>query len=375
MTMTLRVVRGPLTDAELESVGQTYGRVDPRYRSVGFCRTLFNQNPFGFSWHAFVSDGGTVVGHYAVIPFRVVVKGEQRVSGKGEALFLAESHRTALIHLQDGPVPVGLALICELHDHVLEQEICVLHNITSRDVGMLQRMSGFTCVKVVRDQLHLLIDPSHFPSTRTSRAKVLAARCLADLQRRASILGTAVSTWGRAPELRVTPTRDLPAPLRTPSPADPWSLSRWGISRDAATLQWLLDLGRIEFLSIAAAPDRFAMVSRGAVREMLQWAVPPGAWKDGLALMRSIVNRSRQEGAALVSVDRRLLDRHPDTLRSAVRLLGLVPRQYVTELYVKSGDSFFRDPDTIAFDRLFYLSGGGDRWAGSAGDPPPEEAR
>src|SRR5512140_1315995 len=109
--IALQLVQGPIGEAELAAIGRTYGKVDARYQSAGFCRTLFNENPFGYSWHAFVLDAGVPVGHYAVIPIRVTDRGRRIVSGKGEALYLAETHRATLVEGDHGPMPAGVALM------------------------------------------------------------------------------------------------------------------------------------------------------------------------------------------------------------------------------------------------------------------------
>src|SRR5262245_32218452 len=90
MPLSIVLERGPISDESLDAIGATYGTVDRRYADREFCRIVFNENPSGYSYHAFVKDGDRVVGHYAVIPIRTRARGVLVTSGKGEALFLDE---------------------------------------------------------------------------------------------------------------------------------------------------------------------------------------------------------------------------------------------------------------------------------------------
>ena len=119
MPPRLLLEHGPLGPDRLDAIAATYGTVDPRYASRAFCELIFNGNPYGFSWHAFIVDGDRVVGHYAVIPMRVCSDHQTVLSGKGEALFLAEDHRAGTVETDSGMLPAGLALMNALHDHAL----------------------------------------------------------------------------------------------------------------------------------------------------------------------------------------------------------------------------------------------------------------
>jgi hypothetical protein len=93
MALALSVVRGPLPDRDLDAI-----RCDLRApgmratRSAAFLATLFNENTVRiFRCTPSFGDGNEVVGPYAEIPIRVQARGATVMSGKGEALFLAES--------------------------------------------------------------------------------------------------------------------------------------------------------------------------------------------------------------------------------------------------------------------------------------------
>src|SRR5216110_2198162 len=94
--MDLELRRGPLDRLWLGVIAKLYGPYNRKYADAGFCDRLFNQSPSGASLHSFLMlPDGEPVGHYAVIPMDIAVRGERRRSGKGEAFVVHEAHRRA----------------------------------------------------------------------------------------------------------------------------------------------------------------------------------------------------------------------------------------------------------------------------------------
>jgi hypothetical protein len=362
----LNIARGPLPTSELETIGRTYGRVDSRFQSVAFCRALFNENPFGFAYHVFALDRSTVVGHYAVIPIRVTARGRQFLSGKGEALYVEEEYRTASIDGPNGSFPLAFSLMQELHNHALRDGVVVLHNITSRDVGMLQRMDGFTRLAIRTDQYNLLLDSSRFPAIQSRAVSRFAGRTVSILQKVLARLLGLFLRLSAAPVVRVRVGSSISVTLAPLEPQGGSAAAQWTIARDPATLQWLHRIGRIEVLETGAEPCGFVAYTRGRVREILRLEVRPGHRRAGLALLCALVVNAERDGAALVTVGERTRKAHPGALRLGLCLLGFFRRSFPTEIYVKSTDPFFLAPGNIAFDRLFHLSGEAPRHA----EPP-----
>lgn len=89
----LDLVKGPLDEAGLAEVAELYGKTDGKYGSVEHCRLLFNANPFGPALHAFARHEGRAIGHYCLIPYDMMVKGQRVRAAKGEALHVDEAFR------------------------------------------------------------------------------------------------------------------------------------------------------------------------------------------------------------------------------------------------------------------------------------------
>ena len=350
MSLKISITRGPLPDRELDAIGSTYGTVDRRYAAREFCRTVFNENPYGYSFHAFVREGDRVVGHYAVIPMRTRARGDVVISGKGEALFLAESHRRSAIATPGGEVPTGMALMKAVHEHALAEGVALIHNITSPEIGMIERMMGFRALTVWQEQLQFLITPPQHGSYRA-----LGARLLSAAQR--GLLGAARAALRltAAPATEVNPPAHADRHLSALAATDSGEGATWSISRDRETLQWLRRLGRLEIVSVAGRPDHFAVMSTGNSRELLLWNVPAGAIRSGLAIACALVAGSIRDGAQTVSTTRRLATAGGPSLGVPLRLLAFLPRRTAIVIYAKSSDDFYLEGSNVRFSRMFNL--------------------
>jgi hypothetical protein len=339
-----------LADDALDAIAGTYGTVDGRYASREFCRAVFNGNPHGYSHHAFVRDGEQVVGHYAVVPVRVRARGATLISGKGEALFLAEPYRARSLPLPGGAVPAGIALMSALHDHAGAAGIALLHNITSREIGMMQRMQGFRALHVTLDQRHFLIRPGELSAVRQAPARAYAARALSLAQRALLALARTLPS----------PAVDVEAPVNAERHSAALAAAggdrvAWTISWDPETLAWLARLGRLKVVSIADRPDQFAVVSSGDIGEVVLWHVPPTAAGSGLAILRALVGRSARDGGHVVSVTRRVAAGAGPSLKLTLGALGFVPQRIPLTIYVKADDDFFMRSENLHFTRMFHL--------------------
>ena len=352
MPLELAVRRGPLADADLDAIAATYGAVDPRYARRDFLRLLFNENPSGYSYHAFVRDGARPVGHYAIIPVRVRARGATVLSGKGEALFLDPAHRKSAVATPSGEALPGLAMLNSLHERALADGIALIHSITNPGVGMILRMRGFQLLRISLDQLQFLASPPR-PTKLLSRGQ--AARLLSLSQRGLHAAWRAILPLAAPPRVEADPPAHADFHMSELAATDAAGGDSWTISRDRETLEWMKRLGRLQFVSIAGRPEHFAAMVRGHTREMLLWRIPPGDRRAGLAVLSRLVADSLREGARTISVPRRLVQKSGPALAFAVRALGFLPRRDSLSIYIKASDEFYREGGSLEFSRLFNL--------------------
>ena len=352
MPLDLSVTRGPLTDEALGAIAATYGTVDPRYASRDFCRILFNENPIGYSYHAFVRDGETVVGHYSVIPMRVRARGTTVISGKGEALFLSPPYRATPVVTPAGEVLAGIAMMKSLHDYALADGLTFIHSITSPGVGMILRMNGSRALRLSLDQVHFMVQA---PKRARVLSRAQGARLLAGGQRvllAATRAGLRVSA---APEVEVNSSTHEMQSLVALAGTDSGDGATWSISRDLETLKWMRRVGRLDVVSIIGRPEHFAIVTRGDSRELLLWSVPPGSRRNGLAIVCGLLSETVRQGGRVLSLSRRVVIGGGSSLRLALRLLGFYPKKIPITIYTKSRDDFYLQSATVDFSRLFNL--------------------
>jgi len=347
----LELRRGPLDPAALAIVGRTYGTIDPRYADPGFADTIFNRNPHGFSWHAFVRDGERAVGHYSVIPMRARGGGASFLAGKGEALYLDETCRARTLRLGEDDAPAGIALMSALHSHALGDGADVLHNITSAEIGMIQRMDGFRVARSRRAQAHFLVSPSQLRQLGGRPAQAALARALALIQRGALAWTRARLSAQGARTLACGPGEDagaLASFARTPPPTEGWT-----IDRDAATLRWLRSMDRLTVVRMERRADAFAIANTGRAREVLHVELPPDAPHAALALLASLAHDAVRANAWTLSVP--LEGPIGAALAAAARMLCFRPRTLEQLVYVKAAPGFPLRPEALVYDRMFNL--------------------
>ncbi len=354
MPLDLSVIRGPLAEDDLEAIAATYGSgVDSRYASPDFCRILFNENPIGYSYHAFVREGRRVVGHYAVIPMRTRARGSTVISGKGEALYLAEPYRKRTIATPAGDVLAGLAMMNALHERVLSEGIAVIHSITTPGVGVILRMQGFRMLKLSLDQLHFLITPPEL--RQSSRAQAYLARVTCAGQRTLLAAARTALRLAAAPPIEVNAAAYTDQHLAALAATDTGSGTTWAISRDPQNLMWMKRLGRLEVVSISGRPEHFAVMVKGHRSELLLWRVPAGDRRSGLSIVCGLLAGCVRDRAGVVSIPRLLASEGGPSLRFPLHVLGFFPKRIPISLLTKSTDDFYLKGGNVEFSRLFSV--------------------
>jgi hypothetical protein len=357
--MELRVVKGPLDDAWLRPVVELYGAHRGKYRDLGYCRSLFNGNPHGYSWHAFlVRDGGDVVGHYCIIPTDILVDGTRRPAGKAEALVVHPDHRGETVPGKDGgPVLCGLAMPARLYQHALDQGMQVVHMIPDPEVQVIYPITGSRPVSSRQIRERLFVSPVA-PSSATAPQRVRQA-ALARVQRAAfeaayaaTLAGTGRSTsWGGS---------DLTDERLDRIAADVQAVSGWTVAIDAPTVAWFAGAGSGEVIALDDSMDNYAVVTpragEGQVMEVLFWRQRTGGVRSALRLLGAVVRRAESLGDLMVGVAHQAaLDPvERSRLGTAARLLAFQRRSQETHLFVSTRDRYYMDPANLFFTPFFY---------------------
>jgi hypothetical protein len=273
------------------------------------------------------------------------------MSGKGEALFLAERHRKTAVSTPGGEALPALAMMNAVHERALDDGCAFLHSITNPGVGMLLRMRGFRALRLVRPERQFLPHPAS-GLRLWSRANAWKAVGAGQRLVLAGTRGWLRTTAGPAVEIDSPAHADFHLEALASAPADD---AAWSVSRDLETLRWMRRLGRLQFVSIAGQPEKFACVTTGHTRDLLLWSVPAADRRAGLSVACGLLAASVRDRARSVSVPAAFTSATGPSLGSALRTLGFFPRKVPITLYVKSRDPFYLDAGNVAFDRLFNL--------------------
>jgi hypothetical protein len=173
----IRTIRGPLPGEQLGWITQLYGPVDPKYASPDFVRYQFNENPYGWSAHAFAIDDGTPVAHSCAVPFRARRNGEELVAGKIEAVVVGESHRGQ--RLPNGE-SIAVATLKAMYAFAHECGIPVLFGLAPPRVAAVHERAGCRRLEVDAPTYVLFAHPllASQDWSRHRRAAALAFGCL-----------------------------------------------------------------------------------------------------------------------------------------------------------------------------------------------------
>jgi hypothetical protein len=356
--MNVEVMRGPLDEEGLRTIADLYGPFNARYSDPALVRELFNGNPHGNSVHAFATEDGKRVGHYALVPREIVVQGERRLSGKGEAFAVHERYRDRLVSSGNAPMPAGMALPLALYRHGLDHGIDPIHMIAEPAVGLLHRMTGCRAVAADHRRWRLVLDPATMIEATGSPTRALALRALAVVQRVAfevsAFPSAATRTWSGA-DLRPDRLDRVAAAL----PAIPG----WTLQVDAPTLAWFARLGALTVVANGDDMRNHAILyaRRGDARrsaELILWRLQEPKSSAAVRLLAAVVREAVRAGAGSVTVSENAAWTPGEraVLRAAARRLAFHERIQAAQLFVRTNDKYFVEPGHLVLTPFFYAA-------------------
>ncbi|HEY6867447.1 MAG TPA: hypothetical protein VI792_09325 [Candidatus Eisenbacteria bacterium] len=359
--MELELLRGPLEARWLESIANLYGEFNRKYRDPEFCRRLFNENPHGYSLHAFlVHPGRGVVGHYGIIPMAILVEGRRAISGKGEAFVVHPNHREDTVRVEgDEPVAGGLAMPLHLYRYAREQGMELVHMITGPEVGLIHRMTGCTGLRLRHHRATLTLSSDraaspHPPSRREGLLVPLrAAQGIASGMASAALLvrweRAEPSAGGALSDERLAQIVDDLEPVRG-----------WTLAIDSPTLSWFARVGDLQVIALDDRMEDYALVcgrsGQGREMEIVLWHQRSTGLRPALRLLAAVIRSARRRGNPVVAFSPGAAWNAAARarLRTAGRLLFFRERMPAVGVYVYTSDRYYRDPDNLHFTPFFH---------------------
>lgn len=319
LSTRIEVLEGPLPRDLLQHICTLYGgNVDSRYSDLSFTRTVFNDNPAGHSYHAFAYSGETAIGCYSIIP--LAISGSDLWAGKSEALYVTENYR-----------PMGLFMMHRTHEFAASRGLEFIFGLTHERLGGTLQKMGFTALPRTACYRSRLLRPGGKTSARVllNRAiqgsqdllGTIVPKCLGSADRSfqvncADLLGRALDKYGAIKML---------------------GNSGRIIAADSRSLQWLIDLHRLEVISRHGHSDEFVLFSpssRGGDAELIHCGNNGSGLANAINTLTYLIGRAEEQGGASLIVNQDSMA-NPELLRAAT-LLGFLPRTIKKTLYVKA---------------------------------------
>ena len=340
--MDVVTVEGPLEPERLRWIADLYGQADPKYRQLEFLDHLYTQSPAGPGVHAFVVDDGVAVGHCSVIPTPAMLGLDRLRCGKLEALFLEKQFRSRRI---DGK-PLVHAMLDRLYEFTDELGYRLLHALATPEIG---RIIQFEALEGVGRPTFASLLPG---AGRGARQAALGTAQGAAIGLGSSFARLAAGRLGQA-TLRPASAADadlveVPSPppkAWTPVVAETWDWYR--TSPLVRVLEVPGNRGSRALVQVPAAPhEPVRLVGWRPVRP----GVVPGVLL--LAALRRLAQHARASSLRFQPWPSSVAD---GSLALACRLLGFVPRNDLTTLWVRARDPELARTESVVSSPLFYL--------------------
>ena len=359
--MEIKVIKGPLDAEMLGAVARLYGTYDKKYSSIDFCRTIFNENPSGYSFHSFAYVEGKAVGHCATIPMEIYVNGKTELSAKAEALFLEGEHRSKLIKEGNLEVPAVVSIAAYLYKSTLEEpSIKVIHGICDDVIGLIHRMAGCKRRTARQTKYMFISSPKFISDSGSSLRKKLALGAVFVLQQIllnffyvVLLISLKLSSYRH-----IVGDSNQPIQFMTIPPDALTNENTWTLARNAANFSWFFKTGLFETVTTKDPIRQCAVIRRnledGHDLEIVAYNSVGGGGFEALGLLYCIIKRAKETKAGRVVFYDSALHEKKAGVQLASRLLGFVSRNEEALIFLKSNDSFFLRRDSVLFTPLLH---------------------
>lgn len=347
--MDIRIIKGPLPLEQLQVIAGLYGRVDAKYASMEYCSYLFNDNPFGYSYHAFAFDEDLAVGHISLIPMWIDTPEGEIESFKAEAFYLKEEYRDSWICIENDELPLGLAMPKVLYDAVLNSGTKVIHLLADEEIGRIHQYAGCIPIDIKVTEEFLILDPQLFTARESSLLRQLAIKGVSAYQRLVSWLFCGV----KKRQVHVCKSLCSGADIMGDSRVQ---ASQWTISMANGFNEWLL---ASPFVQVYSADNKACCVVKQSEyplrhTEILSCYCQEGAIDQLNAIIQKIVIGAKSRGASTIILKRFASRSFPDSLTKILRKAGFLHKQSQLTCFVRSPNKYFLDSQNLAYTQFFY---------------------
>jgi hypothetical protein len=338
------VVEGPLDDERLGWVKGLYGRADAKYLRPEVLHHLLAASPAGPALHAFAVDGERAVAHCAVVPMRGRLGTDELRCGKLEALFVDEAYRGR----RAGGTPLAIVLLDRLYDFADEKGFQLLHAYVQPAVG---RVTRFTPLEGVGRRSLVAVTT---PGPGRSRAEALLAVGQRAVRESAYAGARAAARPPGGTELRPPADADLDLVDAPAPPPGRWTVlasDAWAWHRESPLLRVLQIHGARGCRALVQLPGR-----PGESVRLIGWRPERAGVLPAIQLLGAAGRVARETGAATLRFQPWSAPGGDGALERACRMLGFVPRDDLTTLWVRARDPALVRREAVVPTPLFSLA-------------------
>lgn len=354
--MDIKLIKGPLCQEFLEAIASLYGSYDNKYKSVDFCRIQFNENPSGYSLHAFACDRNKIVGHIAVIPIEIYVNGERQLSGKAEAFCVKEKYRTKLI---DGSY-IGIILPTELFKFAIDEGIEVIHLIANEKVGMIHKTAG--CKKInIHSKNFIFFINKYTESLRNKIVLKMIFRIIFITQRWMYKFLYLISLF--FPKITINNVSHeneeiYKIQFEIKPDNNLFIKDKWSIAKSKSNILWFFRTGIIDVYRIGNSNEEYIILRKNltpnGVVEIVDCRLNiKSGFPNLIFLLCYIIQRAEKEKASMIIISDQVLS---SKLKIVIRFFGFLKKTSKIGFYVKSNEQFFLREENILFNPFFYAT-------------------
>ncbi|MBF0358736.1 MAG: hypothetical protein HQL70_09010 [Magnetococcales bacterium] len=357
MTIRIETMKGPLSDAKLQGICETFGNHDHRFAQIELNRNFFNENPAGYSIHSFAMDGDRAIGHYSIIPIKVIHKDRELLSGKGEALYLDPIYRNGTVKVDNKKVHIAVEMMNQTQILADQELLEPQHVITRKAVQRILRRLGSKIVEYNTPLLHFITNPFHENKQNKTLKQKLGVLGLFTIQRFLLFMVRLVFFWVEKPEISTTKNEFFAKNMAIyHKESCKIAKDKWLISRDMETMQWMHDSGLLDLFFFSDDPTAFVIIKKGHHPEVLFWAMEERRWGDYWAMLLKIIDHYSDSGPGMViSFPQEVYSNSRPLLRRFLYLCGFIPKPVKTLVALKSQDKDLGQKESVYFDRLFFI--------------------
>jgi hypothetical protein len=354
--MHINIIKSPLTESQLQDIANLYGKVDRKYCSLSFCSYLFNENPLGFSIHAFAYHNGKAVGCVALIPMRIDTINNNDISLKAEAFFIEPKWRGEWIALDDDELPIGLALPKAIYAYALKEGFPLIHSLISSTIGEINKFAGGCQLEIEVRESFLFINPLFYFKRESKALKQVLILFIALYQKlRLNLFngfghrtGTICTDFVKSEKLEC----EL-SPLTSKSP------QQWSIKVDKPFCRWFFRHPYIKVYASGSDYDHFIVTKQCEYPNRVTEIVYLYSKDNSLNIITQLLAQIIHEAISLqaCSVNYKHFN-DPDLSSCLVKALnqtGFISKKTKLLCYINSNDEYYNSLSNLAYNQLFYI--------------------